>query len=350
MRSGNQPSTDSIFIRKVIIVIALAGLALLLWRLRDMLLLIFGAVFVAIVFSALAAPLRRHLHLSGGMALGLAVLLLAAALGITSWLFGREVSAQVDSLIESLPAAWRSFEARIGDLAFGERLVSWARNAAPSGSGVMASAGTFMTSLGASVADTVLVVVGGIYFASQPTLYRDGLLKLLPRARREIARDALDGSGQALKDWLGGQLIAMTVVGVLVGAGLWALGVPLAFALGLIAGLLDFVPLVGPIVAAVPALLLALTVSPTVALWTALLFLVVQQIEGNILSPLVQQRAADLPPALLLFALLGFGSLFGVAGVIFAAPLTVVAYVMVKRLYVNEALDTPTETSAGDQS
>jgi len=115
-----------------------------------------------------------------------------------------------------------------------------------------------------------------------------------------------------------------------------------AFALGLIAGLLDFVPLIGPIVAAVPTLLLALSISPTTALWTGGLYLVVQQIEGNILSPLVQQRAVDLPPALLLFALLGFGSLFGAPGVILAAPLTVVVYVMVKRLYVREALGTPT--------
>ncbi|MDQ3077551.1 MAG: AI-2E family transporter [Pseudomonadota bacterium] len=345
MHKDSRQSVEGLFIRKVIIVIALAGLALLLWQLRHMLLLVFGAVLVAVIFRALAAPLHRRLHLPTGVALGLAILLLAGAIGIASWFFGREVAAQVQTLAENLPAAWRSFETRIGDLAFGERLEAWAGDATPSGSGIMASAGTFMSSLGAGIAETVLVIVGGIYLAAQPKLYREGLLKLLPRARRDVTRDALDDGGHAIKAWLGGQLIAMTIVGVLVGAGLWALGVPLAFALGLIAGLLDFVPLVGPIVAAVPALLLALTVSPTVALWTALLFLIVQQIEGNIVSPLVQQHAVDLPPALMLFALLGFGGLFGVVGVIFAAPLSVFAYVMVKRLYVNEALDTPTETS-----
>lgn len=340
--SPKSNSPESMFIRRAVIVIALVALAALLWRLRDMLLLIFGAIVVAVIFRALAAPLHRRLGLPNGVALAMAVLLLAAAIGVGAWLFGGEIVAQGRALAESLPGSWRSFEQRIGDMAFGERLLQWARDAAPSGSGVLSGAGQFVTSFGASVADAVLVLVGGIYLASQPELYRTGVLKLLPPARRDSVDEAFDDSGRALKGWLKGQLIAMAVVGVLVGTGLWLLGVPLAFALGLIAGLLDFVPLVGPIVAAVPALLLALTISPTTALWTAGLYLLVQQIEGNILSPLVQQRAVDLPPALLLFALLAFGTLFSAVGVLLAAPLTVVAYVMVKRLYVREALDTPT--------
>lgn len=338
----SQPLDQGLFIRRVIIVISLAGLAFLLWRLRGMLLLIFGAVLVAVIFRALAGPLHRRLRLPEGVALGLAILLLTLAIVGATVLFGQRLAAEAQALSQSLPTAWRSFEARIGDMAFGEQLLQWAGDAAPSGSGVMAGAGQFVASLGSSVADAALVIVGGIYLATQPKLYRGGLLKLLPPARRGVTAEALDDSGRALKSWLGGQLISMVVVGVLTGAGLWALDVPLAFALGLIAGLLDFVPLIGPIVAAAPAVLLALTVGPTAALWTAGLYLVVQQIEGNILSPLVQQRAVDLPPALLLFALLGFGSLFGAIGVLLAAPLTVVVYVIVKRLYVREALDTPT--------
>ncbi|MGO2880897.1 MAG: AI-2E family transporter, partial [Halomonas sp.] len=100
------------------------------------------------------------------------------------------------------------------------------------------------------------------------------------------------------------------------------------------AGLLDFVPLVGPIAAAIPALLLAYTVSPETALFVLMAYVIIQQIEGNILQPLVQQRAVSLPPALLLFALLASSTLFGLPGVILAAPLAVVLFVMVNRLYV----------------
>ena len=145
-----------------------------------------------------------------------------------------------------------------------------------------------------------------------------------------------------LRLWLKGQAIAMVVVGLLTGFGLWMLGMPSALVLGLMAGLLEFIPFAGPIIAAIPAVLLALAVSPELGLWVVLLYLAVQQFEGNVLTPLVQQYAVDLPGAVLLFSLIGFGTLFGTLGVILAAPLAVVTLVLVKRLYVIETLDTPT--------
>ena len=134
----------------------------------------------------------------------------------------------------------------------------------------------------------------------------------------------------------------MVVVGLLTGIGLWALGMPSALTLGLMAGVLEFIPFAGPILSAVPAVLLALAVSPDLALWVLLLYFAVQQFEGYVLTPLVQQYAVDLPGVVLLFSLLAFGALFGTLGVILAAPLTVVTYVLIKRLYVIETLHTPT--------
>ena len=121
-----------------------------------------------------------------------------------------------------------------------------------------------------------------------------------------------------------------------------SIGIPAALTLGLLAGFLDFVPFIGPIVAAIPAIVLALAGDPETALWVVGLYLVVQQIEGNIITPLFQKRAVELPPALLLFSLVAAGLVFGIAGVMFAEPLTVVLYVLVKRLYVRDALDTDT--------
>ena len=138
------------------------------------------------------------------------------------------------------------------------------------------------------------------------------------------------------------QLIAMAAVGTLTGVGLWLLGVHSALVLGLIAGLMEFVPYLGPILSAVPGILLALALSPDLAIWVALLYFAVQQFEGYVLTPLVQQYAVDLPGVVLLFSLLAFGTLFGTLGIVLAAPLTVVTYVLVKRLYVIEALHTPT--------
>lgn len=342
MQGKQRQGRDREFIRRTLIVLALAALFFLVWELRSLLLLIFGAVLIAVIFRAIADPIRSLTHVADGVAVALAVLLVTGILALASWMFGSEVSAQVRTLAESLPDAWRSFERRIGEMGFGERLQTMTEGATPSGSGVLSSVGHLAMSLGGGLADTLIVIVGGIYLAAQPRLYQRGTLKLIPPHQRALADEALEDSGNALRLWLKGQLISMTVVGLLVGVGLWLIGVPSAVALGLLAGILDFVPLVGPIVAALPALLIALTLGPETALWTVGVYLVVQQIEGYFLQPVVQQYAVDLPPVILLFSLLGSGMLFGALGIILAAPLTVVIYVLVKRLYVKEALGTPT--------
>ena len=139
----------------------------------------------------------------------------------------------------------------------------------------------------------------------------------------------------------------MVLVFVLTGLGLWAIGVPAALALALLAGLAEFVPIVGPIVAAVPALLIALSAGWQTALWTLLLYLAIQQVEGNVIQPLVQHRVVSLPPAITVFAVVAFGLLFGSLGVLFATPLAVVVFVAVWTLWVRETPGEPTKL-AGD--
>jgi predicted PurR-regulated permease PerM len=146
-----------------------------------------------------------------------------------------------------------------------------------------------------------------------------------------------------LRLWLLGQLASMTMIGVLTALGLWAIGVPSAFALGLLAALAAFVPYLGPILSALPALLLALNEGTDTLLFTAALYIAVQQVESYVVTPLIQQRVATLPAAVTVFAIVAAGLLFGAPGVLLAAPLTMVAYVLVKRLYVEEALETPTD-------
>lgn len=341
--------TDRLFIRRTLIALALAGLFFLLWEMRTLLLLIFGAVLVAVIFRAIAAPIRRYTGAPDGLAVALAVTLVVAVLGAAIWMFGSQVGTQMRYLIEILPEAWRSLEGRIGQAGLGDQLEDWIEQAAPSGSGVLSSVSRFAMSLGAGLADALVVIVGGIFLAAQPRFYRSGAIKLVPPHRRALASAALTDSENALRLWLKAQLISMTVVGVLVGLGLWLIGVPSALTLGLIAGIVEFIPLVGPIIAAVPAILVALAVGPETALWTVGLYLLVQQIEGNLLQPLLQQYTVDLPAVILLFALLGFGTLFGALGIVLAAPLAVVVYVLVKRLYVKEALDTETSIPGGDE-
>lgn len=330
-----------IFIERLVIALIVIGIALLLWNLRGLFILAFGAVLVSVILGLIARPLRERAHLPAPLALLGAVVAAIALIGTALWLFGAEVMRQAEALRALIPAAWAAVMVRLDGLGLGEPMRQWTASLG-AGGGVIGHIGTIAMSIGNGIADTLLVIVGGIYLAAQPDLYRTGLLKLVPARGRELAAEALDASGRALHLWLLGRLVSMIAVGFLTWLGLVLIGVPSALTLALLAGLLEFVPFIGPIVAALPAVLLAFAAGPDKALWTAFLFVAIQQLEGNLIEPLVQQRAVDLPPALLLFAVVAGGLVFGVVGILFAAPLTVVLYVLVKRLYVREALHTKT--------
>jgi predicted PurR-regulated permease PerM len=347
-RVKGEPISHRIFIERLVIAVIVIGIALLLWNLRNLFMLVFGAVLVSVILGIVARPIRERLGIRHGLALLAAVLIVAGVIVAALGIFGAQVGQQAESLREMIPAAWTALEARLDAWGLGNSVRQWSQQIGDNG-GVFANLGSIAAIVGNGIADTLLVIVGGIYLAAQPELYWVGMIKLVPERGRALAAQALEASGRALRLWLLGRIVSMAVVGLLTWLGLMIIGVPSALALGLLAALLEFVPFIGPIIAAVPALLLAFADSPEKAIWTALLFLGIQQFEGNVLEPVVQQRAVDLPPALLLFSLVAGGLIFGIVGLILAAPFTVVAYVMVKRLYVQEALNTPTPLPGQDK-
>ncbi len=338
---SRDPIGHRIFIERLVIAVIVVAIALLLWNLRALFMLAFGAVLVAVILNLVAQPIRERLSVPAPLALLAAVVIFVTVIGASIWTFGDQVGRQTTALRAMIPVAWQAVEARFNAWGLGDALREWSESLAGGGN-VFSNIGNIAVTIGNGIADTLLVIVGGIYLAAQPELYRVGMLKLVPKGGRALAAEALEASARGLRLWLLGRMVSMAAVGLMTGLGLSLLGVPSALALAVLAALLEFVPFIGPLLSAVPAVLIAFAVSPELALWTALLFLVIQQIEGNLLEPMVQQRAVDLPPALLLFALVAGGLVFGVAGVILAAPFTVVLFVMVKRLYVQEALDTAT--------
>lgn len=337
------------YTRKVIIFVAIVGLAFVLAKLSHVLVMVFGGVVLAAVLLTLTGLLRRVVPLPHGVALAVVLVLLIGGLSTLLALFGAQAASELATLVDTMPAAAQSFQDWVDTTRLGPVIHEQIEALRGNVNRLMGTAGAMAMSLTSGLLELFLVLVGGIYMAAQPQLYRKGVLKLVPRSVRLTTAEALDASGRALQMWLGGQLVAMLLVGALTGIALWMLGVPAAFALALIAFLLDFVPIIGPIVAAVPGILLGFTVSPKIGLATLVVYIVIQQIESNIIQPLIQQRAVELPPALLLFALFGFGALYGLAGLLLAAPLTVFVYVLVKRLYVRELLDTETSVP-GEES
>lgn len=326
-------SPDRSFPSRLLLVVATIVVLLLAWQLADLLLVVFAAVLGAILFRALADLLARPTGLGPGWSLLVAVLLVTALLAVVFVLFGATIGQNVETLAEQLPTAWAAVRDRLGGASWVETAIDRGRDALLSGGLVSRIGGALGLAAGA-LTNLVLAIFGALYIAAQPSLYRAGALRLVPPPHRDRADRTLGRCGTALRGWLVGQVIAMVLVGVVTTAGLWALGVPSALALGLFAGLAEAVPIVGPIASAIPALIIALSVDPTLALWVLGLFLVIQQLEGNVLQPLIQREIVAVPPALLLFAVVGFGVLFGALGVLLAAPLTVVVYVAMQDLYV----------------
>lgn len=356
------------FLRRVLIVLAVAALALFLWAARGALLLAFGSVVVAVLLLAAAHPFQRYLGLSRGWALLAGGGVLLGVLALVGMLVGGQIQAQVAELGSRLPEAAQALERRIGvDLpnltraaeSLGGEQEAGAPERRPGTSGDPIGVSDLSDALGRiasfgvvlvdGLSALVLALVGGAYLAASPGFNRRGLVALVPKSQQGRVEALFEACGNALHGWLLATLLSMAAVGLLVGLGCWMLGLPAPLALGLFAAVTEFVPVVGPFVGAVPALLLALGQDGNALLWTALLFLGIQQMESNLIAPLAQRRMADVPPALLLFAVVGIGSVLGLPGVVLAAPLTVVGYVAVQKLYVRETLGQPT-TVPGEKS
>lgn len=197
--------------------------------------------------------------------------------------------------------------------------------------------GVFSTLFGA-VAGFAIILFTGIYLAASPDLYQRGALALVPRRHRARVSQVMSDVDHTLRWWLLGQLTAMVIVGALTWIGLAALGIPLAFALALIAALLTFIPNFGPIASAVPPALLALAQEPTKALWVVLLFLGIQTVESYFITPFIQKKAIAMPPAAILFSQIVLSLLFGFLGLLVATPLAAAVIVLAHRLYVEDVL------------
>jgi predicted PurR-regulated permease PerM len=321
------------FPRRLLVGTSIILVLLLTWQLVDLLLLVFASVLVAIFFRTLANFIAKRTAIPPSWSLAIAVVLVAVFFGLITTLFGTTIRQNVNTLIEELPAAWQAIRGRIGEVRWLVDALDRAGQALLT-SNLMSRIGGALGAVMGALTNIFLVLFAGLYIAAQPGLYRAGFLKLIPPKDRARIDATLVRCGVFLRNWLLGQLIAMVVVGTLTWAGLQLLQVPSALALGLFAGLAEFVPILGPIAAAIPALIIAFSQDSRLALWVLAMFVVIQQLEGNVLQPIIQRRMVALPPAITLFAVLAFAILFGAMGALLATPLSVVTLVLIQDLYI----------------
>ena len=343
------------FVKRVLsivaIIIAAMLFVLLIYYAIDIILLLFAAVLIAIFLRGLGDLTRRYTKLSEGLSVVIVSFLLLVILGGAIALLAPSVAGQVEHLREELPKSAQNISEYISGFSWGKAIIDQLPDVnevidSLTTANFISSVGGFFSTTAGAVANFFIVILLAIYLATEPQTYIHGFVKLFPFERRARVREILAQIGDTLSWWLIGKMGSMLVIGVMTWIGLYILGVPLSLTLGLIAGLLSFIPNFGPILSAIPAILLAFIESPTKAVYVLILYIIVQLIESNLITPMIERETVELPPALTIISQLALGVLIGGLGLVLATPLLAVIMVLVQMVYIQDVLgDKDTEVN-----
>ncbi len=315
-------------------------------------LLVFGGILLAVLFSSITNWFKEKLKLNHGVALFLAVVLFFGTLVGAFFFIAPTVSSQAQEMRQTIPNAIDKILAWLESFGVGKRIVNQVPDDVgsllPESENLYAQITAFFSTTLSIFADIVIVIVTAIFLAVNPSLYTVGFSKLFPVNHRSRVLDVLDQCYDTLKLWLIAMLLAMAIIGISTAIGFSIIGMPMAFALALIAFLFAFIPNIGPWIAAIPALLVALTVSPQMALYAMGLYGAIQLVESYAITPLIFQKTVDLPPALLLFFQVFLGIIQGGIGLLLAAPLLAVVIVIINELYIKDVLESSVNITSSE--
>lgn len=351
-KEGNPPSGEGVsiaYLNRVLVVIALLAVtalaAVIVWKLLNILMLAFGGIMAAVLFHYLGSLVSRWTHLPYQLGVVLVAVGIFGLIGGLIGVSGPLLSNQLTDITTTLPQYLERSQAQIEKWPFGEQIIAEI-NSFTGGQGLSLEMfsnltgpllGIFGTTLG-TVVSLLLIFLTGIYLAIEPGIYVRGLLRLVPISCRPRAQEVLDRLYNSLVYWFFGQTVSLTLIGAGMTIGMIALGVPLPVFLGLLTAVLTIIPNLGPTLAAVPVLLLALSVSPWTALYALIFVIALQNLEGIFVTPTIMRRAVQLPPALLIVVQISLVTLAGFLGLLLATPLLVCIMVLVQMLYVQDVL------------
>lgn len=339
-------SDNQLFIRRIVaatfvILLMVCGFVLVGYAIQFFL-LIFGAILFAVLLRAGTNFLKDKIKMPDGLAVAITTLVfIGIIVGIIILIIPR-VSEQVKEMQESIPEAVENLKQNLEQYEWGRTLIENIQGEdgmMPDQGQLARKASGFFTATLGVVSDFLILLVLGIFFAVSPKLYQQGIVVLVSPRFRPRLQEVMDKLYFVLKSWLLGKFLTMLFIGVFSALGLMLLGVPMAFALGFIAFLLDFIPTIGPIVAAIPAILVAFLEGPMTALWVAILYFVVQSIESYVLVPIIYKKTVAISPVITLASLVLFGILAGPIGIILATPLVAVLQIIIRELYIKDYLE-----------
>ena len=309
----------------------------------DVLLLFFAAVLLAVFLRGLANILGRFVKIGDIWRVVIVSVLLISVLAGSIALLAPSVAEQVRNLREELPRSAQAAGEYISQFGWGRAIFEQMPaideiKGHLDTSNLLSRVGGIFSSTAGAVVNFFIMILLAIYLASEPGFYLNGFTKLFPIDRRKRVMEVIDQIGVTLHWWLIGKTGSMVFIGLLTWIGLSIIGVPLALSLGLIAGLLSFIPNFGPIISAIPALLLGFIESPMTAVYVLALYVGVQLIESNVATPLIERNTIELPPALTILFQLALAVLVGGLGLILATPLLAVIIVVIQMVYVQDIL------------
>ncbi len=315
-------------------VFALIVLILLFFKATiDIFILILVGALIACYFRGLGNFIHRKTTLSHSASLITSVIgSLLLFLGLF-YLVGATIANQTAELEENFPKLIEKAQDFIGDSEVGNRLSSWYLEFETSDKVGDFISGFFKTTFG-GFGDIYIILLIGIYFTASPNVYKNGLVQLIPPRGREKAEELLIKLSSNLTKWLFGKFISMSLVFVLTAIALAIVGIPLWLSLAFIAGTLVFIPNFGPIIAAIPTILVALSINLKMAIVVGIIFAVIQISEGSFITPKIQNRLVKIPPALIILGQIFAGTLIGVWGLVFATPLVLILKILVEELYI----------------
>lgn len=355
LQPANSQPTHKHWINLVLILSFAVVFLLSLWLLLDVWLIVFAAILVAVFLLGLSDMLKNTPLIgtwfnkrSHTWSVLFVLLVLGSVLLLMAILFGHELIGQLESIKQAMPVAMEQLKDYGTKIPLFNDWVAKQQLLEGDGNTLKKLISSLMNTinLSPSIIGSILggittflaIVLIGIFFALSPQIYVRAFVRMVAPTHRPKAIYLLNRSYVALNRWLVGQLVVMAFVGISMAIALYLMGIPFALALGFLAFLLDFIPVLGPWLAAIPLILVTLLFAPQMIAWVLLLTIIVQQIESYIVSPLVQHKLVSLPPVALLLSQIVMGVLTGFLGVALATPLVVVLIVWVQILYVKFVL------------
>jgi predicted PurR-regulated permease PerM len=341
LSSGVEVAGRRFTLAGALIVLSVTLGILLIWQASASLLIIFAGILFASFLDACARALGPVIPVGRAWRLTAVILILAALVVLGAvWGVGK-IPEQARILIRVIDGQLEVLQHRmlaVGVDLFGPEGGRDFSRWFPDHDKLFGHAQTAVGTASSVFANTLVIVFLGLLFSLDPAAYRDGVVLLVRPSSRERVRAVLDEMGSVLRSWLVGQFIRIVLMTACVWLALYLLGLPGAFLLGLQAGVSNFVPYLGPILAAIPVGLVAMPLGASMLIWSVGIYTVIQSIEGYVIGPLIQRQAVELPPAWTLVAIVLFGALFGVLGIALAMPLFAIGRVAVLRFYVEDWL------------